>query len=76
MGLKRGEEIKRLFMIEVISVTAQPLKALTDDLEYGKSEMIREGFPEMNPEDFVQMLCKANKKTPNDLCNRIEFKRV
>jgi len=76
MGLKLNEKIKKLGMIEVISAIPQPLQALLDCHEYGVSEMIREGFPDMRPEQFVAMLCKHYKVTPSEPFNRIEFKKI
>lgn len=47
----------------------------------GGSEVVREGFPKMTPQEFVEMFCKANSKGkkkcyPETVINRIQFKRV
>lgn len=70
MGLKKGETIQRIGLIEVVSTRGEPLDAITHD------DCAREGFPEFYPADFVGMLtahygCEANK-----LVNRIEFRHL
>lgn len=70
MGLKRGEQIERLGLIEVVSVKPEPLNAITQD------DVIREGFPDWQPSDFVEMLCKVHKCQPDAIVNRIEFKHI
>lgn len=76
MGLKPGEKVKRLGLIEVVSVKFEPLQALLDDPEYGAIEMVREGFPTTPAHKFVEMLCKHYKCTPDKEFTRIEFKRA
>lgn len=44
MGLKRGEQIEPLCIIRVTNVRFEPLRRLTDDLEYGFAEIALEGF--------------------------------
>lgn len=68
MGLKQGEKIKRLGLIEVISTRAEPLRDITQD------DVIREGFPEWTPDDFVKMLVSHYKTDPGAIVNRIEYK--
>ena len=70
MGLKKGEKIKELSVIEVVSTRAEPLDAMMLD------DCRREGFPTWFPIDFVTMICDHYKKKPTDIINRIEFKRV
>lgn len=70
MGLKKGEKIERLGIIEVISTRAEPLNAIT------REDCIREGFPDMSPQQFVDMLCKHYGCQPDKICNRIEFKKI
>ncbi len=67
MGLKKGEKIKRLRLLHVVSVRREPLNAITKD------DCIKEGFPEFEPEDFVKMFCDHYGCTPDVLVNRIEF---
>ena len=68
MGLKAGEKVVHLGLIEVLSARREPLNAITQE------DCIREGFPDMRPEEFVAMLVKHYGCPPDTLCNRIEFK--
>ena len=68
MGLQKGEKIKRLCMIEIVSVRQEPLMAITQD------DVIREGFPDWTPEQFVLMLVGHYGVDPWEHVNRIEFK--
>ena len=67
MGLKRGEKIKPLAMVRIISTRAEPLNAIT------QADVIKEGFPDWTPEQFVQMLVDHYKVNPTETVNRIEF---
>lgn len=67
MGLKKGEKMNRLGLIRVVSVRKEPLNAMED------SDCAREGFPEMNAAEFVDMLSKSAKKHPSEPVNRIEY---
>ena len=58
---------------KIISLRWEPLERLINDPEYGKQEMILEGFPDMAPDDFVAMYCKMNKCEPSTLVHRMEF---
>lgn len=75
MGLKPGEKIQHIgdpIWIEWTSI--EPLRRMTDDQAYGHAECIREGFPDMTPEQFVTMFCKSHKGcTPDTEVTRIEF---
>lgn len=71
MGLKKGEKHDVLKIIEVVSVRREPLKDI-DQLD-----VIREGFSQMSPADFVSMFCKSHKGVnPETIITRIEFKYV
>lgn len=70
MGIPKGEKIKSLGVIEIVSIRQEPLNAITQE------DCIREGFPDWSPEKFISFImvhygCKAT-----DLINRIEFKRI
>ena len=67
MGLKKGEKIKKLRLLHVMSVRKEPLNAIT------KEDCLKEGFPYFEPEDFVKMMCDHYKCKPNAMINRIEF---
>lgn len=75
-GLKKGEKVERLCIIEVVSNRSEPLCQLTNVPLYGVSELFREGFPNMMPHEFVDMFCKANACKAWHTVNRIEFKYV
>lgn len=70
MGLQKGEKINRLGLIEVISTRPEPLNKIT------KEDCVREGFPDFEPCNFVDMLQDHYGCEPDAICNRIEFKHV
>ncbi len=72
-GLKKGEKIKRIGQHYIIGIRKESLRRMIDDLEYGQRECILEGFPDLMPEQFVQMFCEHNKCTSDVMVNRIEF---
>lgn len=81
MGLKKGEKIKPLGLIHVTSVGREPLRRILDDLEYGFSETLREGFPLGHtlhwPSEFVDWFCKGHTGCfPEREITRIEFERI
>ncbi|MAI35041.1 MAG: hypothetical protein CMM07_25665 [Rhodopirellula sp.] len=67
MGLRAGEKVKRISLIRIVSVKAEPLNAITQE------DCAREGFPSFTPHDFVSMLCGHYGCPEDKLCNRIEF---
>ena len=70
MGLKKGEQVKRIYPIEIVSVRQERLDWITP------AECILEGFPEMAPEQFIDMFCKSHKHCgPRTEINRIEFRK-
>lgn len=77
-GLKKGEQMKRLGVIEIVSATAEPLGRMATEREYGLDELRREGYPFgiTDPFDFVEALAEKSGKSPFEMVNRIEFKRV
>lgn len=71
MGLKKGEKIKKLGVIEIVSVRAEPLFSITED------DCRREGFPDFLPGNFVDMMQDHFPGLePDATVNRIEFKRI
>jgi len=70
MGLKKGEKIRRLGLIQIISTRAEPLNAITQE------DCAREGFPNFTPAYFIEMLQDNYKCEPDKICNRIEFKHI
>ena len=69
MGLKKGEKIERLTPIELVDLRGEPLSFIT------KPDCILEGFPDMEPAEYIEMILKHNPdKTRHSEINRIEFK--
>jgi len=66
-GLKKGEHVKPIGKIKIVSIKSEPVSNITID------DVQREGFAEMNVPEFVRMFCNANKCEPSTLINRIEF---
>jgi hypothetical protein len=70
-GLRPGEKIEPLRVIEIALVSREPLSAITSD------EVTREGFPNMSREEFIAMFCASHKGcTPETEITRIEFRYV
>ncbi len=76
MGLKAGETVEKLGIIEIVSVSREPLQALLDDPEYGRQEAIREGFPDLGGAGFVDLFCRSQKCRPATEVTRIEFRYI
>jgi hypothetical protein len=73
-GLKKGERVKVMGQHQLTDLRWEPLRRMIDDLEYGRREVTLEGFPNMDPHEFVEMYCKHNKCSPNDDVHRMEYK--
>ena len=67
MGLQKGEKIKPLALVRIVSTRPEPLNAIT------QADVINEGFPDLMPEQFVQMLVEHYKVAPSAIVNRIKF---
>lgn len=76
MGLKKGERIEKMHPIRILSTRPEPLRALLDDAEYGRSEMVREGFPDKTPAEFCELYIAHNGGDLDTLRNRIEFEHL
>lgn len=76
MGLKPGEKIVRLGLIQIVSVRREPLQLMIDDPIYGVEEAYKEGFPDLTGAQFVEMFCKHMKCEPSFAPNRIEYDYV
>jgi hypothetical protein len=75
-GLKKGEKVQRIRIIEVVSVRREPLRRMIDEPAYGASEVRREGFPELTAWAFVEMFCVSHDCVPETIITRIEFRYV
>lgn len=80
-GLGKGGKIKPLGLIRVVGVRQEQLRRMTDDLAYGFSDAVAEGFPGLigdAPQDvpryFVDFFCRSHKGcTPDSEVTRIQF---
>jgi hypothetical protein len=79
MGLRPGEKIDVLRdPLHVVGVRREPLRRMTDEPEYGYTEVALEGFsghPDYgDPWSWVAMFCATHKGcTPETVITRIEF---
>jgi hypothetical protein len=79
MGLRPGEKIAPVRgPIRIVSVRREPLRMMTDDVDYGYEEVRREGFADHptlhGPSEWVRMFCTTHKGcTPDTIVTRIEF---
>jgi hypothetical protein len=69
-GLKRGEKVRRLDVIEVVSA----IRVGVSSINY--EDLFREGGSWKSTEEFVEMYCRGNRCEPGHLCTRIEFRRL
>lgn len=70
MGLKKGEKIIRLGVIEIVDVRQELLGCITQE------ECIREGFPHFTPKQFIVFLTGDYYLGRLRAVNRIEFKKI
>lgn len=69
MGFKKGDKIVKIGgPIQIVNIRKEQLWEITRD------DVILEGFPDMMPEQFVQMMIDKFRCKPRDIVNRIEFK--
>jgi hypothetical protein len=66
-GLAKGQKVERLGMIRILSNREERLFEISGD------EMAKEGFPDLSPQEFVEMFCRHMKVKPGQVVNRIEF---
>lgn len=71
-GLKRGQKVVHIRDVLVVDARREPLEAILDEPDGA----LREGFPELTEEDFVNMYCQSYKVLPEQLITRIEFKHL
>lgn len=70
MGLKKGEKIENIHLIRIVSVEPEPLNSITQE------DVVREGFPDWTPQQFVSFIMRAYSCPADKMINRIEFKYV
>ena len=73
-GLKKGERVVPIGVILVVSVRRERLDDLVDPARpgYGAAEMALEGFPGMDPQDFMLRFF-VEQIDPSELVTRIQF---
>jgi len=69
-GLKKGEKIVKIIMIEVESVRREPVNHVTP------GDVILEGFPAMSVAEFITFFCKGHHCNPETVITRIQFKYI
>ncbi|MEL6109853.1 MAG: ASCH domain-containing protein [Planctomycetota bacterium] len=69
-GLKKGQTVNRLGEIVVEDARREPLNAIDQD------DVIAEGFPDMTPDEFVEMFCRHNRCAPDEEITRIAYDYV
>lgn len=75
-GLKKGEKVKRLALIRVVSVQIERLTDIVDYYARPALELEREGFPDVDEVQFVEMFSEHNHCDIFAFVNRIEFEYV
>lgn len=78
MGRKAGEPLVRIAEVEVYDVRREPLSDLLySGTEYGPREMAAEGFPGLDPAEFIRRyFIEAQGMDPDDLVTRIEWRYI
>lgn len=77
MGRKKGEPLVRLTEVEIVNVRREGLYELIRSGDYGRQEMILEGFRGMDPADFIRKyFTEAQKIHIMDDVTRIEWRYV
>jgi len=74
-GRKKGEPIVPIYPIRILSARKEPLNRMITDVRYGYDEVIKEGFPNWTPYQFVEFICDMHKCKPDIEVNRIHFKK-
>ncbi len=80
MGLKKGEKIKALAVVRVVSVSFEQVGLMIKDnrMIYRSKraqeiELTKEGFPLLTAKEFVDFFCKTFKAHPQGWVTRIEW---
>lgn len=76
-GLKKGEKVKKLHQIKVKDVRREILFRMYLEYDYGIEECGLEGFPELEPHQFVETFMKAHRGCEHyTKITRIEFEHL
>lgn len=73
MGLKPGDQIERLCIIQVVDVRREALSKIHYE---GREGCAKEGFPDLQPHQFVGMFQHNMKCSETTPITRIEFRYV
>lgn len=74
-GRKPGEPLERLAEVEVVNVWRERLSDLFDTRFDNDSEIEKEGFPDMDPDEFVKrFFVDAQGMSEHDEVTRIEWR--
>lgn len=76
MGLKKGEQVEQICTIRVTAVRRERLSRMLYEHPYGLRECEREGFPELQPAEFLAMFTLHNGCSEEEIVTRIEFEYV
>ena len=66
-GLKKGQKVRKLAVVKIVSTGWEPLDAITQE------ECDKEGFSEMSPSQFIKMFMAHNRCERGTPVNRIEW---
>ena len=71
MGLRKGEKVERLALLEIVDNRREFLWEVTAD------DVVREGFPEMSVRTFFALFVRINPRFHTDQrLSRIEFRYI
>jgi hypothetical protein len=70
MGLRKGEKVEPICVIEAVSVRREMLCLMPE------SDCAREGFPQLDAPSFIRMFRAANGCRGDAFVTRIEFRYV
>lgn len=71
MGLKKGEKVTKIGgPIKIVDLHRELLDGIPEE------DVTREGYPGMNPAEFVKMFCTHMKCKPSNHVMRIEFQYI
>ena len=70
MGLRKGEKLKELAIVEIVEVRREPLNRITQEA------VIREGFPNWTPAQFIEFFCKAMRREPKTPVTVIRWRYI
>lgn len=74
MGLRKGQRVEVLRpAIRLVSVRREALSRLVALPDYGRAEVVLEGFADLTPAMFVEFFARSHKCAADVLVTRLEF---